>query len=79
MENIRESVIEFIYSNFMVADPQISDDDQLVDKGVIDSTGIIGLVSHIEEKYNIRIKDHEITLENFGSIGSITKFIEKHL
>jgi acyl carrier protein len=46
----------------------------LLDLG-LDSTGILSLVVGIEERFDLEIPDREITVENFGSVGSITRYV----
>ena len=47
--------------------------------GVIDSMGMWPLVVFVEERFGIKIEDTELLLENFRTLGTLTKFIEtKH-
>jgi len=71
----------FIVENFLYGhdDGVLDNDSSLLENGVIDSTGILELVSFIEEKYVISIKDEELIPENFDSIGKISTFIERKI
>ncbi len=51
--------------------------DFIVD-GLLDSFDIISLVTMIEEQYNVLIDALDIVPENFGSVGSIAKVIQKN-
>lgn len=67
----------FVDSNFML-DPQFdiySDDESLVAKGVVDSYGIIEVVSFMEERWNIKIQDNEVTRQNIGSLNKMADFV----
>lgn len=67
----------FVFDNFML-DPQIdmfSDDESLVAKGIVDSYGIIEIVSFIEERWKIKIADNEVTRGNLGSLNKMAEFI----
>jgi acyl carrier protein len=71
-------VRSFITSNFYVADSaKLTDEDSLLDGGVVDSTGILEVVSHIEAQFGIRVLDEEMLPENLDSIGKITRFVER--
>ena len=71
-------VRSFITSNFYVADSTtLTDEDSLLDGGVVDSTGILEVVSHIEAQFEIRVLDEEMLPENLDSIGKITRFVER--
>ena len=78
-EQVRAVVIEFIANNFIVNMEQLGDNDSLVDKGIMDSTGIIIIVSFVEDTYQIQIRDSEITMENFGSINAIVEYIRSQI
>ena len=71
-------VRSFIRSNFYVADSaKLTDEDSLLDGGVVDSTGILEVVSYIEAQFEIRVLDEEMLPENLDSIGKITRFVER--
>ena len=53
--------------------------ENLIANGTIDSLGILKLTGFIENSFNIKITDEDITKENFQSINSIKWFIEKKL
>lgn len=52
------------------------DDDSFLEKGIVDSTGILELITFIEEKYEISIKDEEMLPENLDSLDNVSKFVE---
>ena len=73
---IREAIRNFIFENFILdAEDNLKDDDSLLEKGVIDSTGVLELVAFIEEKYNFTVEDEELVPENLDSIRNIAEFI----
>jgi acyl carrier protein len=78
---MKEELHRFITENFMfgMEDVPLSDDDSLVEKGLIDSTGILELVSFLEERYGVDIQDTELVPENLDSINALTRFVEKKL
>jgi acyl carrier protein len=75
---MKQVLRKFITENFMFAmeDVQLSDSDSLVDKGLIDSTGILELVLFLEETYTIEIHDTELVRENLDSIDALTRFLQ---
>lgn len=76
-ENIKKSLIIFLKNG----NPEFSknknclDDKSLIEMGYIDSFGIIEIVTYIEKKWKVKIKDNEISKETFGSINKIADFI----
>ena len=78
MGNIREELKEFIIENFMLDEELdvFTDEESLVDKGIVDSYGIVEIATFMENHWRFKIKDTEINRENFGSINKMTSFIE---
>jgi len=54
---------------------QLNDVDSLIDSGIIDSFGIMALLSFIEEKFAIQISGDELLPENFESIMTISTLV----
>ena len=76
-EQVAEKVEEYIRKNFVFDDSAgPARDDSLLDTGVIDSTGVLELISYIEGTFGIAIEDEELTPDNLDSIDRITGFIE---
>jgi acyl carrier protein len=54
---------------------QLTDDLPLIHEGVLDSLGILNLVTFLESAYGIDIEDSEIVPANLGTIGSIGRYV----
>ncbi len=76
--SIQDDVRQFIVKNFYVADAAgLADDASLLDKGVIDSTGVLEVVAHLESTYGVKVDDAELLPENLDSIARIAAFVQK--
>jgi len=53
----------------------LDDDFPLLERGVIDSMGLVDLVSFLEEEYRIRFRIEELAPDNFGTISAIASMI----
>lgn len=74
------AVKEFIIENFLFGEEeQLKPDTDFFDKGIIDSTGVIELVSFIEETFNISVDDDELIPQNLSSLNNIDVFLQKKL
>ena len=74
------AVKEFIIENFLFGEEeQLELNTDFFDKGIIDSTGVIELVSFIEETFNISVDDEELIPENLSSLKNIDAFLQKKL
>jgi len=77
--SVEDQVRDFVKENFLFGDTTITFDstDSFIEKGIVDSTGVLELVSFIEERFNFRILDEEIIPDNLDSIKNLTLFIKK--
>lgn len=74
------AVKEFIIENFLFGEEeQLKPDTDFFDKGIIDSTGVIELVSFLEETFKISVEDEELIPQNLSSLNNIDGFLEKKL
>jgi acyl carrier protein len=55
----------------------VTDHESLLEAGVIDSVGVLSLVSFIEQRYCIAVTEDEMMPENFDSIKAIAGFIAR--
>lgn len=81
MNDIKTQVRQYILNNFLMGgDPErITDGVSFIEKGIIDSTGVLELVSFLQETYGIRIEDAEMTPENLDSLEKIEKYVGSKL
>ncbi len=54
---------------------EIKDDLLIFKEGILDSMGLVSLISFLEEEFNIKVSDKDLVEENFESINAITEFI----
>jgi len=73
----RRAVRQFICDNFIVEDGAFGDDDSLLAAKILDSTGILELVSFIEERFDVRVADQEVLPANLDSVSRITVFVRQ--
>jgi acyl carrier protein len=72
----RERVRQFILSNFYVSDPKaLGDETSLLDRGIVDSTGVLEVIAFLEREFGIRVADEEMLPENLDSVGRLSAFI----
>ena len=74
-----EGLTQFITQELLVDHDEIilTDDDDLLTTGLIDSLGIMRLVAFIEETFEKKIPYEDITIENFRSIRTIVNYLQK--
>lgn len=77
--DIKEKVKDFIINNFLLGSDEnnLSDSDSFLEKGIVDSTGILELVSFVQEAFDIKIEDAELVPDNLDSLNNLEAFIIK--
>jgi len=75
-----ESVREFIVENFLFGDEEgLENDSSFFDSGIVDSTGILEIVSFIEEEFEVKVEDEDLVPENFSSVVTIDQYLQRKL
>jgi acyl carrier protein len=76
----RETVKHFVVENFLFGrNGDLKDDDSFLEKGIIDSTGVLELIAFIEERFAIKLQDSDLIPENLDSIQRVADFVQKRL
>lgn len=75
----KQALRSYLVETFMFGAPldSLSDDASLLESGILDSTGVLELVLHLEEKYGITVDTTELLPEHFDSIARIQAFLER--
>jgi acyl carrier protein len=79
--DIKGELRKFIIDRYMgrSAKAAISDGDSFLEKGIIDSIGVIELAAFIQDRYGFRIKPPEIIPENFDTLNNLERYILKKM
>ncbi len=79
MESLTLTLRTFIVDNFLFGDESgrftFSDEDSFQARGIVDSTGILELVCHLQDTYGIAIHDEELVPENLDSVARVARFV----
>jgi len=55
------------------------DDESMLNKGIMDSTGVLELVAFLESTFEITVEDDELSRDNLDSIDKIVSYLEGKL
>jgi len=72
---ILRTLRQFIRDNYSYE--SVGDEESLLKKGIIDSIGVIELVTFVREKFSVRVEVKDIVPENFDSIAAVERFVLK--
>jgi acyl carrier protein len=75
--SIEDRVRQYIVTglNYPGSPADLTDDLPLIANGVIDSLGLMSLVSFIESDFALEVADEELVPANFGTLASIGSLI----
>ncbi|MDY6793062.1 MAG: acyl carrier protein [Thermodesulfobacteriota bacterium] len=80
MNETKEKIKTFIVENFLFgSEDGLKDETSFLEEGIIDSTGILELVTFLEEEFSIAVEDEELVPENLDSINNVTAFLERKI
>jgi len=77
IEAVEQTISSFIVDNFLFGDASTAParDLPLVQSGLVDSTGILEIVTFLESEFGVHTSDEELAVDNFGSIATIAQFV----
>lgn len=76
MSDLKPKIKEFIIENFLFGNANgLTDDTSFLEEGIIDSTGVLELVTFLEEDFGIQVDDEELIPENLDSIDNVTAYL----
>jgi acyl carrier protein len=82
MEQTTTSLIEqrihgFLMEKFPLArKARVDRETALLERGILDSLGILDIVSFLESEFSIAIGDEELVPENFQNLNSLSSFVQ---
>ncbi len=74
---IRDSIRQFVLTHFPTARKRpLDDQDPLLERGIVDSLGILDMIAFLESEFQITVNDDDLIPENFKDIARITHYVE---
>ena len=76
---LEDKIRTYILENYLFTDDAsaLTNDDSFLQKGIIDSTGIMEIIFFLEEQFGVVVDDDEMLPENLDSVNNIIAFIGK--
>jgi acyl carrier protein len=75
---IEKDIKDFIAKQFLFSEDGFpySDDTSFLQEGIIDSLGVMELVTFVQDTYKITIDPTEVTPEHFDSVEKLSAFVK---
>ncbi len=76
--SVENKIREYIAENFLFGEAEpVGQNDSFLDKGIIDSTGILEIIMFLEEEFGVKVADNEMLPENLDSVANIVQFLAR--
>lgn len=72
--SVEEELVGFLRKKFST---DIEPDDPLIDRGLLDSMALLEVLTFIEERTGARVPDDEVIHDNFQSVRSMGRLIQR--
>lgn len=75
--SIEQTIRNYILNNYLFTDDQSALDsrDSFLERGIIDSTGIMEVICFLEQEFGLRVEDDEMTPENLDSVQRLVSYV----
>jgi len=72
-----KTIRAYIFDNFLLDgdEEDLRNDDSFLDNGVVDSTGMLELVTWVQETFDIELSDAELIPANLDSVSKVATFV----
>jgi acyl carrier protein len=78
MTTLDVRIREFIQENFPTPG-ELPGDQSLLQSGIIDSLGVLSLVTWIEQEFEVVVDDDDVVPENLDSVDRLVAFVDRKL
>jgi acyl carrier protein len=76
MEPMEQRIRRFVVENFYVPEGEsLPSDASLLERGIIDSTGVLELVAFLEREFELKVEERELLPDNLESISRICAYV----
>ena len=56
-----------------------SEDTDIIDEGILDSLGLVQLLLHIEQEFQVSVNLRDLEIDTFRTVRNISGFLESRL
>ena len=75
----KTALLEYIKDEIMRnRNARLSEDEDLLSSGILDSLGILQIVAFIEKTFGIRIPDEDVVFDNFQSVNAMAAYLQRY-
>ena len=77
--SVEKTIREYVLENYLFTDDEseLDNSDSFLDKGILDSTGILEIINLLEDTFEIKVEDNEMIPDNLDSVNNIIAYVDK--
>ena len=77
--DVEKKLRSFVLENYFFSDDDslLDNADSFLDKGIVDSTGILEIIHYLDDEFGINVAEEEMVPENLDSINNLLTYIAK--
>jgi acyl carrier protein len=81
MDTITAQVRKYVMDNFLMGAcaEELRDEDSFMGRHVIDSVGVLELISYLEQTFGIKIEDEDMVPDNLDSLNAVRRYLQRKL
>lgn len=76
---IEQEIRSYLAEEFLFGRSETLNDETPLLGNLIDSQGVIEVVSFIQQRFKIEVEDEEVTTDNLATLKSLVALVEKKL
>lgn len=79
MDELKAQLRRYVEDNFIMGTggTPLADGDSFLEHHVLDSTGFLELIAHLEDTYGIKVGDDEMVPENLDSLDAVAAYVTR--
>jgi acyl carrier protein len=69
---------QYVIDNFLFGQEgiELKNDDSFMERGIVDSTGVLELVAFLEEHFQVKVEDEDLIPQNLDSINNLLFYLK---
>lgn len=70
----------FVEDNFLYMRPDfdLENDQSLLGQGIVDSMGVMEMLQFLEDEFDVRVPEEDVTEEQIGTLNAIADYVVAH-
>jgi acyl carrier protein len=76
---MKAELINIVQNELLTSDQSITPEQDLLTSGLVDSLGVMRLITQIEMQWGITIPPEDVTLENFCTVNTIADYVDRKI